>query len=91
MANKEKTTPLPTYESEPVKENTASTTPDPKVLELKIKNLEDSYKVKCQEFDQLLAAYKNLFLKYNAAATTVKRLTEAHKLAIDLAFPKEGE
>ena len=39
---------------------------------LQIKNLQESYQMKCKEYEQLLIAYKNLALKFSNAAEATK-------------------
>lgn len=54
------------------------------------KNLQDSFKIKCQQFDELANAYRALEMKYNASADAVMTLLDAHSVGLQLLFPPKG-
>lgn len=63
------------------------------VLKQQIENLQKSYQFKCQDYDQLLNAYRTLALRYNAAGDAARNFAKSMNLSIELLFPvdKKGE
>lgn len=57
------------------------------LLRNKIAQLEDSYKQKCHEYEQLLLAYKALAIRFNEAGNNARALIRAAQIGINATFP----
>lgn len=77
----------------PVAEPNKKECEDCHVLKQQIENLQKSYQLKCQDYEQLLNAYRALALRYNAAGDAARNFAKAMKLSIELLFPvdEKGE
>ena len=66
---------------------------DCRVLKQQIENLQKSYQLKCQDYEQLINAYRALALRYNAAGDAARNFAKSMNLSIELLFPvdKKGE
>ena len=60
------------------------------LLQSKLKSLEESYKLKSEDYDKLLNAYRNVVLKLKATSEAVKTLTKSYNLSLELLFPENG-
>lgn len=60
------------------------------ILQSKLKSLEESYKLKCVDYDKLLKAYRDAVLKIKATSEAVKTLTESYNLSLELLFSENG-
>ena len=63
------------------------------VIKQQIENLQKSYQLKCQDYEQLLNAYRALALRYNAAGDAARNFAKSMNLSMELLFPvdKKGE
>lgn len=52
--------------------------------------LQESYELKCQEYNKLLDAYKNMAIRFNNAGVAARAFIESAYTGIDLLFPKES-
>ena len=77
----------------PVAESKKKECEDCRILKQQIENLQKSYQLKCQDYEQLLNAYKALVLRYNAAGDAARNFAKSMNLSIELLFPidKKGE
>lgn len=77
----------------PVAEPKKKECEDCHVLKQQIENLQKSYQLKCQDYEQLLNAYRALALRYNAAGDAARNFAKSMNLSIELLFPidKKGE
>ena len=77
----------------PVAEPKKKECEDCHVLKQQIENLQKSYQLKCQDYEQLFNAYKALVLRYNAAGDAARNFAKSMNLSIELLFPvdKKGE
>ena len=66
---------------------------DCNILKQQIENLQKSYQLKCQDYEQLLNAYRALALRYNAAGDAARNFAKSMNLSMELLFPvdKKGE
>lgn len=88
-----KTTNKATEIKIPVTEPKKKECEDCHVLKQQIENLQKSYQLKCQDYEQLLNAYRALALRYNAASDAARNFAKTMKLSIELLFPvdEKGE
>ena len=57
------------------------------LLRNKVVQLEESYKQKCHEYEQLLLAYKALAIRFNEAGNNARALIRAAQIGINATFP----
>ena len=89
MAEIKKATDIKATVAEPKKKECE----DCHVLKQQIENLQKSYQLKCQDYDQLLNAYRALALRYNAAGDAARTFAKSMNLSIEILFTveKKGE
>ena len=89
MAGIKKATDIKTTVAEPKKKECE----DCNILKQQIENLQKSYQLKCQDYEQLLNAYRALALRYNAAGDAARNFAKSMNLSMELLFPvdKKGE
>ena len=84
----ENVTNIPVEEVTPKKEKT-----DDKVSRAQFEQLQESYRIKCMDYDKLLGAYRALALRYTADGEAARQFIKTASLGINLLFPedKKGE
>ena len=89
MAEIKKATDIKATVAEPKKKECE----DCNILKHQIENLQKSYQLKCQDYEQLLNAYRALALRYNTAGDAARNFAKSMNLSMELLFPvdKKGE
>lgn len=66
---------------------------DCKLYKAQIESLQKSFQLKCQDYDQLLNAYRSLAIRFNAAGEAARTFAKSLNMSIELVFPtdKKGE
>lgn len=80
----EDVTNIPVEEITSKKEKT-----DDKVSKAQFDQLQESYRLKCIEYDKLLGAYRNLALRYTADGEAARQFIKTASLGINLLFPED--
>lgn len=66
---------------------------DCKLYKSQIESLQQSFQLKCKEYDQLVNAYRSLALRYSAAGEAARNFVKSLNISMELLFPtdKKGE
>jgi hypothetical protein len=86
IKNPEVTKELPVEEVTNKKEKT-----DDKVSKAQFEQLQETYRMKCLDYDKLLNAYRSLALRYTRDGEAARQFIKTALLGINLVFPEDNK